>query len=111
MLHPRTMLALAGSPQPGEASPFSSLILMGLVFVVFYFILILPMRNKQRKLEDLIKTLKTGDKVIVNPGIFATIVAVEDDAFQVRIDDKTRMKVLKSAVAGLQGQSLETEKK
>jgi len=84
---------------------------MGLVFVVFYFILILPMRNKQRKLEDLIKTLKTGDKVIVNPGIFATIVAVEDDAFQVRIDDKTRMKVLKSAVAGLQGQSLETEKK
>jgi len=105
------MLALAGSPQPGEASPFSSLILMGLVFVVFYFILILPMRNKQRKLEDLIKTLKTGDKVIVNPGIFATIVAVEDDAFQVRIDDKTRMKVLKSAVAGLQGQSLETEKK
>jgi preprotein translocase subunit YajC len=111
MLHPRTILALAGSPQPGEASPFSSLILMGLVFVVFYFILILPMRNKQRKLEDLIKTLKTGDKVIVNPGIFATIVAVEDDAFQVRIDDKTRMKVLKSAVAGLQGQSLETEKK
>jgi len=84
---------------------------MALVFVAFYVILILPMRNKQRKLEDLIKTLKSGDKVIVNPGIFATIVAVEDDAFQVRIDDKTRMKVLKSAVAGLQGQSLETEKK
>jgi preprotein translocase subunit YajC len=111
MLHLRTALALAGSPQPGEGSPFSSLILMGLIFTVFYFILILPMRNKQRKLEDLIKTLKTGDKVIVNPGIFATIVAVEDDAFQVRIDDKTRMKVLKSAVAGLQGQSPETEKK
>jgi len=39
----------------------------------------------------------------VNPGIFGTIVGVEDDAFQVRIDDKTRIKVLKSAVAGLQG--------
>jgi preprotein translocase subunit YajC len=111
MLDPRTTLALAGSPQPGDASPFSSLILMGLIFGVFYFILILPMRNKQRKLEDLIKTLKTGDKVIVNPGIFGTIVGVEDDAFQVRIDDKTRMKVLKSAVSGLQGQSPETEKK
>ena len=69
------------------------------------------MRKKQRKLEDLIKTLKTGDKVIVNPGIFGVIVGVEDDAFQVRIDDKTRIKVLKSAVAGLQGPPTDTEKK
>ena len=36
---------------------------------------------------------------------------VEDDAFQVRIDEKTRIKVLKSAVAGLQGPPPETEKK
>ena len=41
--------------------------------------------------------------MIINPGIFGTIVGVEDDAFQVRIDEKTKIKVLKSAVAGLQG--------
>lgn len=97
------LLALAGPAAGGEQSPYASLILMGLIFGIFYFVLILPMRNKQRKLEDLVKTLKTGDKVIVNPGIFGTIVGVEPDAFQVRIDDKTRIKVLKSAVAGLQG--------
>ena len=58
------------------------------------------------------KSLKAGDKVIINPGIFGTIVGVEDDAFQVRIDDKTRIKVLKSAVAGLQGPAAQkTEKK
>ena len=66
------------------------------------------MRNKQKKLEHLIKGLKSGRPVILSPGIFGTIVGVEDDAFQVRIDDKTRIKVLKSAVAGLQGP--ETEK-
>jgi preprotein translocase subunit YajC len=49
--------------------------------------------------------------VIVNPGIFGTIVGVEEDAFQVRIDDKTRIKVLKSAVAGLQGPPIDMEKK
>jgi preprotein translocase subunit YajC len=103
MADPRTLLALAGQPPSGEASPWPQLLLMGLIFAIFYFILILPMRQKQRKLETTIKGLKTGDKVIVNPGIFGTIVGVEDDAFQVRIDDKTRIKVLKSAVAGLQG--------
>jgi len=110
MLDPRTLLAIAGSPPGGEGSPFASLVLMGLIFAIFYFVLILPMRNKQRKLETLIKTLKAGDKVILNPGIFGVIVQVEDDAFQVRIDDKTRIKVLKSAVAGLQGPPAQEKK-
>jgi preprotein translocase subunit YajC len=105
-----TILALSGPPQQGEANPLGSLVLMGLIFVIFWFVLIQPMRSRQRKLEDLVKRLKSGDKVIINPGIFGVIVGVEDDSFQVRIDDKTRIKVLKSAVAGLQG-SPETEKK
>jgi preprotein translocase subunit YajC len=109
MAEPRIILALAGAPS-GQENPFGSLIMMGLIFAIFYFILILPMRNKQKKLEALVKDLKTGDKVILNAGIFATIVGVDDDAFLVRIDDKTRIKVLKSAVAGLQGQPKETEK-
>ena len=110
MADARALLALTGSPPGGEAHPFSSLILMGLIFSIFYFILILPMKNKQRKVEDLLKALKAGDKVIINPGIFGTIVGVEDDAFQVRIDDKTKIKVLKSAVSGLQGAQNPAEK-
>jgi preprotein translocase subunit YajC len=113
MLDPRTaVLALAGAPQQGgEANPFGSLILMALIFGIFYFVLIMPMRNKQKKLEQLQKELKPGDKVIVNPGIFGTIEGVEDDAFQVRIAEKTRIRVLKSAVAGLQGPPAATENK
>ena len=103
MFDARLILALGGPQASGEQSPFASLILMGLIFGIFYFVLIMPMRNKQKKLEEVIRTLKTGDKVIVSPGIFAVIVGVEDDAFQVRIDDKTCIKVLKSAIAGLQG--------
>jgi preprotein translocase subunit YajC len=49
--------------------------------------------------------------VILNPGIVATIVAVEDDAFHVRVDEKTKLKVLKTAVAGLQSPPPEMEKK
>jgi preprotein translocase subunit YajC len=98
----RILLALAGPAREGEPNPMASLVMMGLIFAVFYFVLILPMRRKQRKLEALVKDLKTGEKVVLNSGIFGTIVGVEDDAFQLRIDDKTRIKVLKSAVAGRQ---------
>jgi preprotein translocase YajC subunit len=68
------------------------------------------MRSKQKKLEQLVKGLKAGDKVIINPGIYGTIVGVEEDSFQIRVDEKTKLKVLKSAVAGLQGQGADTEK-
>ena len=107
----RTLLALAGSPQGGEPHPLASLVLMMVIFGIFYFVLILPMRTKQKKLEEMVKGLQSGDRVVLNSGILGTIVGVEDDAFLVRIDDKTRIKVLRSAVAGLQGSPPETEKK
>ena len=110
MADTRMLLALAGPPG-GEPNPYASLIMMGLIFLIFYFVLIQPMKNKQRKLEDLVKRLKTGDRVILSGGIFGTIVGVEDDAFSLRIDDKTRIKVLKSAVAGLQGPKTEKTEK
>lgn len=99
MMDTRPILAQAAASEP---SPFASLVLMGLIFGIFYVVLILPMRRKQQKLDQLVKSLKAGDKVIINPGIFGTIVGVDDDAFQVRIADQTRVKVLKSAVSGLQ---------
>ena len=111
MLDPRLIFAIAGRPPDGEQSPLASLVLMALIFSIFYFILILPMRNKQRKLENLIKQLKAGDKVIVSPGILGTIVGVDPDGFLVRVDDKTRIKVLKSAIAGLQSGAAVQDKK
>jgi len=111
MLDPRALFAIAGPSSGGEPPAFASLTMMALIFGIFYFVLIMPMKGKQKKLEDLVKSLKSGDKVIVNPGIFATIVAVEEDAFHVRVDEKTKIKVLKTAIAGLQGPPPETEKK
>ena len=105
------LLALTGPARPGEPHPLASLVMMGLIFAIFYFVLILPMRRKQRKLEQLVKEMKTGDRVVLSSGIFGTIVGAEDDAFLVRIDDKTRIKVLKSAVAGLQATGAENTEK
>ena len=106
-----SLLALTGPARPGEPHPLASLVMMGLIFAIFYFVLILPMRRKQGKLEELVKSLKSGDRVVLSSGIFGTIVGTEDDAFLVRVDDKTRIKVLKSAVAGLQASGTEKTEK
>ena len=111
MIDPRALVIVAGQSAGGEPPAFASLTMMALIFGIFYFVLILPMKSKQRKLEELVKGLKSGDKVILNPGIFATVVAVEEDALHVRVDEKTKIKVLKSAIAGLQGPPPQMEKK
>ena len=60
MADPRLLLALAGPARPGEPNPLASLVMMGLIFAIFYFVLIMPMRKKQKKLEALVKELKSG---------------------------------------------------
>jgi preprotein translocase subunit YajC len=106
-----SLLALTGPARPGEPHPLASLVMMGLIFAIFYFVLILPMRRKQSKLEELVKGLKSGDRVVLSSGIFGTIVGVEEDAFLVRVDEKTRIKVLKSAVASLQASGTDKTEK
>jgi preprotein translocase subunit YajC len=105
-----TSMLLALAAPGGEQNPFAGILLMGVIFAIFYFVLIMPMKSKQKKLEQMIHELKSGDRVIINPGIFGTIEGVEEDSFHVRIADKTRIRVLKSAVAGLQA-APEQEKK
>jgi preprotein translocase subunit YajC len=109
-MHAITLLALAGPSSGEEPNPMASFVLMGIIFAIFYFILIRPMKQKQRKLDELVKSLKSGDKVIINPGILGTVEGVDEKTLNVRIAERTRIKVLRSAVAGLQD-TPKTEKK
>jgi preprotein translocase subunit YajC len=69
---------------------------------IFYVLLILPAQRRQKKTQEMINALKNGDKVITNGGLFGTIVGIEGDSIQLRIADQVKVKVLRSAVSGLQ---------
>jgi preprotein translocase subunit YajC len=56
----------------------------------------------------MLSELKNGDKVITTGGVFGTIVGIEDDAIQLRIADQVKIKVLRSAVGGLQPENKES---
>ena len=104
MPDPRVLLAQAAEPHP-----LVNLVPFALMAAIFYFLVLQPARSKQKKLDELVKNLKPGDRIIVNPGIFGTVVAVEEHALVVRVDEKARIKVLKSAVSGLEGQPTENK--
>jgi preprotein translocase subunit YajC len=73
-----------------------------LVVVIFYLIVFLPARRKQKKLEDMIAALKVGDKVITNSGIYGTIVGFKGDRMQIRLAENVKIEMSRNAVSALQ---------
>ena len=76
------------------------------IFVIFYFLLIAPMRKKQKKTQEMLSKLKKGDAVITGGGIFGRITALDEERGFVilQISDNTKIKVLRSAISGLEGE-------
>ena len=68
------------------------------IFVIFYFLLIAPMRKKQKKTQEMLSKLKKGDEVITGGGIFGRITALDEERGFVilQISDNTKIKVLRS---------------
>ena len=90
-----TLLAQA-SPNP--LMQFLPLILL---FAGFWFLLIQPQRKKQKEHQQMLSELKPGDSVITAGGICGVITHVKKDRFQIKIDDNTRIDVLKGSVQSL----------
>ena len=70
--------------------------------------MIMPRSAARKKSAQMLKNLKNGDKVITNGGIYGTIVGLEDDAVQLRIAEQVKIKISRSAIAGLQPESKES---
>ena len=84
--------------------PVSLINYLPLVFIlaIFYLIVFLPARRRQKKLDDMITNLKAGDKVITNGGIYGTIVGFKADRIQLRIAENVKIEISRNAVAALQ---------
>jgi len=79
---------------------FAPIIIIG---VIFYVLIFMPMRRRQKKVEAMIAALKNNDKVVTTSGIYGTIVGVKERTFILKIADQVKIEILKSAVAQPQG--------
>ena len=97
-----SVFALAATPEGG--SPWLQLIPFALVLAIFYFIILLPMKRKQQKVQEFLDGLKVGDRVVTTGGIHGQITRLGEISVQLQIADKVRVEVARAAVGGYQGQ-------
>ena len=98
------VLALGTPPPGGAPSPWLQLIPFVLILGIFYFVMILPMRKRQQKVQEFQGALKVGDKVITSGGIFGAITRVSDNSVQLQVANNVRIEVSRPAIVGYQGQ-------
>ena len=79
-----------------------ALVPMLFIFAIFYLLLIMPQQKKQKKWQQMINELKTGDRVTTGGGIRGIIIAVKDDAVHLRVPpDNLRLEIAKSSVVSV----------
>ncbi len=91
------LMAPSGS-QESTAPWWSGMVPILLMLFVFYFIFIRPQQRKAKEHDTLMKTIRTGDKVLTSSGIVGTVVGVKDKSISIRSAD-AKLEVLKSAVS------------
>ena len=73
-----------------------------LILAIYYFIVIMPTRRGQKKVQEMIDNLRVGDKVITNSGIYGTIAGLKQDRIQLRIAENVKVEMSRNAVTALQ---------
>ena len=77
---------------------FAPIVAIGLVF---YFLVIAPANKQRKKTQEMISSLKKGDRVMTTGGIYGTIQGVEAEVVYLKIAENVKVKVARSAISGV----------
>jgi preprotein translocase subunit YajC len=88
--------------QAGGSGAFIIQILpIAAIFLVFYFIVIAPANKQRKKTQEMLSSLKKGDRVVTQGGIYGTVQGVEPDVVYLKIAENVKVKMARSAITGL----------
>ena len=86
-------------PQSSAANPLVQLFPLALIFVIFYFLLIRPQKQKEKEHQKMLMGINKNDEVVTLGGIHGTIVNVKEKTLILRIDENVKMEIEKNSVA------------
>ncbi len=87
-----------------------SLIPFALIFVIFYFLVILPQQKRTKKQKALLEALKKGDKVVTASGIWGTVTNLGKDTLTLQIADSTKIRIQRDQIARLRSDDEDKDK-
>ncbi len=88
----------------GASNPLIQIVPFVLILGIFYFIILLPTKRKQQKVQEFLSNLKVNDRIITTSGIYGQITRLGEQSVQIQIADKVRIEVARAAIGGYQGQ-------
>jgi len=89
--------------EAGQRSIFLDFVPLILIVAIFYFVLILPSRKRQKTHLQMLDELKKGEKVVTTGGLHGEVQSVQESTVLLRVGDNVRLKFSKNAIAGHQG--------
>ncbi len=107
MHHSILSLLLFAPPSAGQTpNPLVQIVPMVLIFIVFYFFMIRPQQKKQKNRENILESLKRGDKVTTIGGIHGTVAGIDSDnkTVLVQVSETTKIKFDRTAIANIDKQ-------
>lgn len=75
-----------------------------LMIVIFYFLLYRPQKNEQKKRANMLESLKKGDRIVTNGGLFGTITGFTDKKITIKVAEKVEVDIARNAVGYMQGE-------
>ena len=78
------------------------LFLFAPLFLIWYLLVIRPQQSQRRKVQEMLSSLKTGDRVVTSGGVYGTIVAFREGVVQLQVAPQVKLDVARSAITGLQ---------
>ena len=70
-----------------------------LIFVIIYFLIMRPQQKKQKQLQEMLRSLQKGDRVVLQAGIYGTIAALDEKTVTLQVDERVRIKVGRWSIA------------
>jgi len=91
----------ASAPPGGGAGPgafLQPLILFGVMFAIFYFLMIRPQQRQRHDRERMLSALKRGDKVVTTSGMYGTITGINEHTITLRVADQVKLEFERTAI-------------
>lgn len=69
------------------------------MFGIMYFLVILPQQRQRKKMQEMLRAVKNGDKVVTTSGIYGTINGIDGDTFILKVADNVKIRIARVAIA------------